>query len=210
MIQGFKDYDKTQVYGNFKSLPKGAYIIEIKDAKVKESDGNQRIELAFDIADGEYKGYYADNYKNQKDEDKKWKGIATLWVPKDDGTEQDEWSKRRFKTFTTALEDSNPGYRFDWDETKFKGKKVAGLFRYKDFEGDDGKPHRTLQLNSYCSIDDFKKGNYKLPKDYFKHGWTEDGDTSAPSVTDPAPADENGFMKVPEGVDDEIPFLKDE
>lgn len=89
MIQGFKDYDKTQVYGNFKSLPKGAYIIEIKDAKVKESDGNQRIELAFDIADGEYKGYYADNYKNQKDEDKKWKGIATLWVPKDDGTEQD-------------------------------------------------------------------------------------------------------------------------
>ena len=164
MIRKF-DIDKTKEYGDFQMLPRGGYVCVIKGAKVEErADGSQVIVLAVDIAEGEYKDYYQHDLDRQTGE-KVWHCRHWLNVPKDDGSEYDEWDKRKFKTFTTSLEKSNDGYKFDWDEQKFIGKLVGCLFNYREFETSSGTIGESPNLAQFRSVDTIRSGDYKLPKD---------------------------------------------
>lgn len=120
-----------------------------------------------------------------------------LSVPKDDGTEQDGWTKRRFKTFTEALEESNPGYHFDWDESKFKGLIIGGLFNEREYEKRDGSVGRATNFAQVCSVEMIRGNRYRLPEDRLlnKPGVNRGGTTT----------DEYGFMQIPDGAD-ELPF----
>jgi len=164
MIKKF-DIDSAKEYGEFEILPRGGYVCIIKAAKVEErSDGSQVIVLAVDIAEGEYKGYYQRDLERQTG-DKVWHCRHWLNVPKDDGSEHDEWDKRKFKTFTTSLEKSNDGYKFDWDEQKFIGKFVGALFNYREFETSTGTVSEAPNLAQFRSVESIRKGDYKIPKD---------------------------------------------
>ena len=164
MIKKF-DIDKTKEYGEFQMLPRGGYVCVIKGAKVEErEDGSQVIVMAMDIAEGEYKNYYQEDLDRQTGE-KQWHCRYWLNVPKDDGSERDEWDKRKFKTFTTSLEKSNEGYKFDWDELKFIGKLIGGLFNYREFETSSGTIGVSPNLAQVRSVDTIRSGDYKLPKD---------------------------------------------
>ena len=114
-IRRFNDYETTKAYGDIQTLPRGGYILKIMGAEVCENRNGQYIKISCDIAEGEYTGFYANEYRNQQTEDKKWHCHYLLNCPKDDGTEQDGWTKRRFKTVIEAMEEANPGYHFDWD-----------------------------------------------------------------------------------------------
>ena len=132
-IKKYSDYETTQAYGDYETLPKGGYVIKILGAEVCESSFGQYVKLSCDIAEGEYSGFYSNDYKNQQSENKKWRCNYLLNVPNDDGSERDGWTKRKFKTVIEAIEDSNSGYNFDWDEQKFKGKIVGGLFNEREY-----------------------------------------------------------------------------
>lgn len=165
MIKEFKDFKTTQAYTETKQLPRGGYVCRIVGAKAEEnSDGNQYVKIAFDIAEGEYKDFFQDKFDQNTNEDKKWSGVYTLNVPKDDGTEKDTWTKRRFKTFTNALEDSNNGYHFDWDETKFKDKLVGMIFNYREYEF-NGMTGMTPNVARVAAAEEIRKGEYKIPQD---------------------------------------------
>ena len=165
MIKKF-DIDKTKEYGDFQMLPRGGYVCVIMGAKVEErSDGSQVIVLAMDIADGEYAAYFQQQFSRQTGDNKIWPCRYWLNVPKDDGSERDEWDKRKFKTFTTSLEKSNEGYKFDWDETKFTGKVIGGLFNYREFETSSGTVGEAPNLAQVRSAETIRKGDYKIPKD---------------------------------------------
>lgn len=164
MIKKF-DIDKAKEYGEFQMLPRGGYVCVVKGAKVEErADGSQVIVLAVDIAEGEYAGYFQKDLDRQTGE-KSWHCRYWLNVPTDDGSERDEWDKRKFKTFTTSLEKSNEGYKFDWDEQKFTGKLVGGLFNYREFETSSGTIGESPNLAQFRSVDAIRSGDYKLPKD---------------------------------------------
>ena len=195
-IKRFGDYDKTQGYGGFTSLPKGGYVVRIMGAVVCENSRGQYVKVSADIAEGEFQGYYTRDYENQQSEDKKWHCNYLLSVPNDDGTEQDGWTKRRFKTFTDALEDSNPGYHFDWDESKFKGLLIGGLFNEREYEKNDGSIGRSTNFAQVVSVDRIRSGNYKVPDDkLLKKSF---GGSSSGGDSD--------WMTVPEGTADELPF----
>ena len=66
------------------------------------------LEISIDVAEGEFKDFYATDYRGQNQEDKKWRGVLRLYVPKDDGSDMDEWTKSKLKAATNAVEDSNP------------------------------------------------------------------------------------------------------
>ena len=138
MIKKFNDFNETKGYSDSQQLPRGGYVCKIIGAKPIETKFGQSIKVAFDITEGEFAGYYQQKYDANKNEDKKWPGTFLLNVPTDDGSTQDGWTKRKFRTFTDALEDSNSGYHFDWDETKFKNKMVGFIFNYREFETSDG------------------------------------------------------------------------
>lgn len=115
-------YAQVQAYSDSERLPVGGYVLKIMDVKYQENEWGDVILLSFDIEEGEQKGFFTANYKAQTGEDKRWKGTYRLRVPKDDGSEQDEWTMRRFKTVIAAFEESNAGYHWNWDEQTFKAR----------------------------------------------------------------------------------------
>ena len=197
-IRRFGDYEKTQAYSEYQALPKGGYVVRILGATVHENSNGQYVKIAADIAEGEYQGFYHRDYQNQQSEDKKWRCNYLLNVPKDDGSEKDGWTKRRFKTFTEALEESNPGYHFDWDGTKFKGLIIGGLFNEREYEKRDGNIGRATNFAQVCSVEMIRGNRYRLPEDRLL---PKTGNSSNSGMTD-----EFGFMTVPENAADELPF----
>lgn len=163
-MKQFNDYNEIRGYGDIRQLPKGGYILRIMNAEEKENSNGKYIQISCDIEEGEYKGFFMEDYKNQDREDKKWHCNYLLNEPKDDGSEKDTWTKRRFKTVTEALEESNDGYHWDWDETKWKGKLIGGLFNIRQYEV-NGEVREATNLAQLCAVSKIQEGKYKLPKD---------------------------------------------
>lgn len=186
-IKKFNSFDKTQVFTETKTLPKGGYVLKILGASIDQfPSGDEYVKLSCDIAEGDYAGFYEQKYRNNVNEDKKWSCIYRLGIPKDDGSERDGWTARRFKTFTVDLEESNSGYHFDWDEQKFKGKLIGGLFNTKEFESDHGIVSFT-NLARLCSVEAIRSGSYKLPPDKLIERKVDDGFQDAGSMLDNSP-----------------------
>jgi len=145
-------------------LPAGGYVAKILDAKVQSYDFGDMLVLSFDITEGPYSGFFKRDYNANPNEDKKWRGTFRLSIPKDDGTERDEWSKNSFNGFIYSIEDSNPGYTWDWNETMLKGKMIGVLFRNKEWEfrGDHGW---TTECCSVDAVSVIREGKFKQPKD---------------------------------------------
>ena len=97
-------------------------------------------------------------------ENKKWRGTYRLKVPKDDGSDFDAAKKRWFNNFIWAVENSNPGYTWAWDEKTLKGKKVGLLYRNKEWEMGDRHGWTTEAAGS-DSIDNIRNGKFKMLKD---------------------------------------------
>jgi len=194
-IKHFGDYDKVQGYQDRPQLPVGGYVMRIMGAEVKENRIGQYVQVSMDIAEGQYKDFFADDYRAQ-DANKKWHCNYLLNVPLDDGSEKDGWTKRRFKTFTEALEASNDGYHFDWDEKKFKGLMIGGLFNIREWKTDDGQRGRSTNLAQVCSVEKIRTGKYKLPKDQLLKD-SDSADSSSTNTTS------GGFTVVH---DDDLPF----
>ena len=195
-MKKFNNWENVKAASEFVPLPAGGYIVKLKNAKVKEyknqnGDAFERFEIAIDIAEGEFKDYYANDYCNQTNEDKKWKGVLRLYMPKEDGSEQDEWTKSRFKSFIEAVEDSNPGFHWDWDESKLRGKKIGCLFRLEEWEY-NGKTGKKAQPFKAVSVEKIKSGNFKIPKEKLL-----EKNASAPTAPTPE------FRDIP---DEDVPF----
>lgn len=167
-MKPFNGYNETQVMTNRPKLPVGAYLVEIKKAEEKVYNFNgesfSKLEISFDIAEGEYKDFYADDYRSQSTEDKKWKGVLRQTLPKDDGSKEDEKSKRFFKTMIAAIEDSNTGYHWDWHEETLKGLKVGCVFQNQEWAF-NGRCGWKAQPYSFISTESYKSGEFYMPAD---------------------------------------------
>ena len=164
-MKKFNDYDKTQSYSDRPTLPKGGYVLKIMDAREERSANGLYIKVSCDIAEGEYADFFMGDYRAQDREDKKWHCNFLLNEPKDDGSEQDGWTKRRFKTVVEALEESNEGYHWDWDEKKWKGLLIGGLFNIRQYRARNGDVREGTNLKQFCSVEKIRAGKFRLPKD---------------------------------------------
>lgn len=195
-MKKFKSYETVSSYSNgLGQLPVGGYVLVIKDVRYEEnSESSDRLVIAFDITEGEHKGFFQQKFDSDLNQDKKWKGTYSLYVPNDNGTPQDEWTARRFKTFVEAVEKSNDGYTWDWDENKWKGKLVGGVF------GEihtliDGSEATYTALRSVYSVKDVQEGKYKIPKPSYRNGASADSKTA-----------NEGFMNVESDEEEGLPF----
>lgn len=191
-------FAKAQAYVDSERLPVGGYVLKILEVEYQTNDWGDVILLSFDVAEGDQKDFFASNYKAQTGEDKKWKGTYRLRVPKDDGSEQDEWTMRRFKTVISKVEESNPGYHWDWDEQNLKGKLVGALFNNKEYEF-NGRHGFFTNCHSLVAVEKIRSGKFEIPADTLLKEGT--GPTGTPSRVG------DGFMNIPDGVEDEgLPF----
>lgn len=200
-MKAINNWDKVQAVKEGRPLPAGGYIVKIVGAKEVAYDANDgssfsKLEIALDICEGEYAGFYEADFKLQTQEDKRWRGVLRQYIPKEDGSDQDEWTKSSLKGLTSAIEDSNAGYHWDWDETKLRGKIVGCLFRMEEWEF-EGKTGWKAQPFKFIPADQVRKGDFKAPK--FKAHKNHPGDTPENSGESAKPAAAFEPIDEPEG-----------
>jgi len=190
-------YDKSKRKStNFQQLPKGAYVIKILGAREdKWGSGDRCVRLAFDIAEGEYAGFYQNQFDNNTREDKQWPfdAVFTLNVP-EDGCEQYIWDY--WNSFFADLEDSNNGFVFTGDLKPLRGKLIGGKFHIEQSEY-NGNIYDHTRLRWTCVAEDVRKGRAgKLPNDKL---------IGSGRNTSRASAEENTSGFAPTTEDDDIP-----
>jgi hypothetical protein len=189
-MRKYDGFDKVEAKtGEYESLQAGGYICKILQVKAEESDGTKNydtlLRIGFDIAEGEHKDYYRRQFdrKKQSNPDAKWTGMYYQTVKGDD--------LGYFKGFITSIEKSNPGYKWDWDEQKLKGKLFGGVFGEEEYLGNDGNVHASVKLQWIRSVDKVRSGEFTVPgKKLFK------GNNSSTSLSFNSATDD----------DDECPF----
>lgn len=196
-MQRPNDYDNVQPYGEFTPLKLGGHICKIMQVKeTKSKAGRDMLEISLDIAEGDQKDYFANLYRTDTRENKKWGCVVYQLTRDNDGN-----TSRGFKTFITSVENSNPGFKAVWGDkfaACFKGKLIGGVFGREQYLKDGEKKFATkcVQFRSVESI----RAGVEVPEDKLLP------DTGYPSGYTPSPAGD-GFMNVPDGSVDELPFL---
>ena len=196
-------YDKSKrKSNNYIQLPKGAYVIVIKGAKMdKWPSGDERIAIAFDIAEGEYKGLYQSQFDADTRSGKQWPydAVFILNVPTDSS---EPWVWDTYNSFFADLEDSNNGFVFSGDLKALKGKVIGGKFHNRQTEK-DGNIYDHIVMKWTCIADDVRSNRAgKLPNDKLIGAGTRASRASSSASSDP-----DGFMDIPDGtVDEELPF----
>ena len=55
------------------------------------------------------------------------------------------------------MENSNPGYKWGWEESTLKDKKLVGVFQYEEYEKQDGTKGIKVRLSKFRSLDKLKE-----------------------------------------------------
>ena len=164
MIRRPNNWNEVKEFSDRQKLPLGAYVCKVKRAAVQANEFGEQLCILFDIVEGEFSGFYNDEYNANTNANKKWKGVLRQFLPKDDGSEKDEWTKSSFKGMTTAFEKSNPGYVWNWDENSLASKLVGILFRNEEWEYEN-KTGWAVRPFRAIPIDSVREGDFRLPKD---------------------------------------------
>lgn len=185
-------YDKNARRKSFEMLPKGAYVVKIMNAveEVNKNSTGSHLKVSFDIAEGEYKDFYLNQYRANQNENKDWPYDAVYYlnIPYDGCP---EYVYLNYNTFFADLEDSNDGFVCT-DPKQMKGKLIGGKFRFEQTKT-NGNVYDHVRLSWTCVADDVRNGKAgKMPKDKL--------------IAESAPINE-GFMSIPDNVEDEgLPF----
>lgn len=208
MIKKPMGYDEAQAAqsGEFKTIAPGWYPAVIcKVAEGATQNGTEFIEFWIDIIDGEYTRYYEKDYKAQTG-DRKWRGTLRFFTS--------ERALPMLKAGITAIEESNTGYKFDWNEATVKGKKVGVGIRREQYEATDGQLKFTNRPFMFRDIKKVITGELEVPKDKLLKqaagkildSYAPKGNTP-PGYQTPAPTAAPSYPALTElGDDEELPF----
>lgn len=153
-------WENTEVkeFGEYESLKLGGHACIIRKADIYTGQsGNQSLRVQVDIdATDEQAGFFQTQFDNNTRSDKVWSNGGTKYYS------LKEENLGMLKAFTTAVENSNNGFKFDMDETKLAGKKIAGVFGWEEYQKQDGSIGNATKLVQIRSLD--KLNEIKIPK----------------------------------------------
>ena len=156
-------WDETEAkeFGEYENLELGGHEIVILDAREHKSEfsGNISLKISVDISGNDkQKGFFKKQYDENTSADKKWPTGAVKYLSLKD--EQLGY----LKGFITALEKSNPNFKFNkkgtWEQ--LKNLKLAGQFGLEEYKKQDGTIGTATKLVQFRSLDKLKE--IKIPK----------------------------------------------
>ena len=129
--------NKNESYGQ---LPAGPYVAGIQNVKIDGNAPDQTLILRLDIIEGEYTGYFTKRYQHDSQMGgmypARYKGDYKLRIPNPQSSSQyPETDVRRMNDMIFRVESSNPGFHWDGDETKLKGKVVGISMQDDEYNG---------------------------------------------------------------------------
>lgn len=175
--------ENVQEAGTGNSLKAGGYVC--KYTQIADMADKQYLYMEFDIAEGEYKDYY----KQLNEKHGFWGGTCYRSYKKN--------ALPMFKRMCSAVSKSNPGFIFDGgaqnaDESTLVGKLVGIVLAEEEYNKNNGEIGTRLKVAYECDIDKIRKGDFKVP--------------AKKTLEQPAASTNTGFVNVPDGVVEELPF----
>lgn len=201
-MQKPQDFDNVQAFGDFVPLPAGGYVCRIMGVEETASRaGAPMIKISLDIAEGQYKDYFANQYRANTRADKKWSYSAIINQLVYD-TSGNNSTNRGFKTFVTSVCESNQDFNVAWGDgfsACFKNRLVGVLFGREEYIGTDGKSHWSTKALNFRSVKTIRDGGFEIPADKPLVSVDAAADPFAPPQT-PQPAAQQ--KSAPAGVPD--------
>ena len=152
---------EAKEFGEYENLELGGHEIVILDAREHKSEfsGNISLKISVDISGNDkQKGFFKKQYDENTSADKKWPTGAVKYLSLKD--EQLGF----LKGFITALEKSNPNFKFNkkgtWEQ--LKNLKLAGQFGLEEYKKQDGTIGTATKRVQFRSLDKLK--DIKIPK----------------------------------------------
>ena len=155
-MQRIENYENVQASsGEFARPTVGGYIckiIDVEDVPMNEQGKGDYLRIEYDIADGEFKGYYREQFD-------RWGGNWNASFIRS----YKEKAIGMLKHFTNCIEQSNAGYAWDWNEKGLIGKFVGLVLGEEEYKNNAGEIKTKLVVNQVKTVDDIKNGNFKVP-----------------------------------------------
>ena len=181
------DMANVQEAGEFTSLPAGKYVCIIRN--VEDFTDKEYLKVTYDIAEGEYTGYY--DKLRAEHPDWAWTGAyVKSYKPA---------ALPMFKRFCSAVSKSNGTYVFDAgtvndDERTLIGKRIGLILNSEEYYSNSGDKRTRLYVHTEVPISKLEDTRMPQPKTL-----SEDKPTTSGST-------DTGFMNIPPVTSDEIPF----
>lgn len=155
-MKRIENWENIKENSGFEKLPVGGYVAKILN--VQDVPEKEYLKISFDIDEGEKKGFFAEQYKNDTREDKKWPNAGSFIRSYKDT------AASMFRGFTNAVENSNKGYTFDFDESTLKGKKIGIVVALEEYQNQKGQIRERTYIPAVRSVDTIKKGDFTIPE----------------------------------------------
>lgn len=156
-------YKTAEVATEYKKLPANGYICEIK--AVEDKADKEYLSIIFDIAEGEFKAFYADEWSKEHPY-----AHALVRSYKQTGNiEKDKKIMGMFKSFLRTIDKDN-GTNFEMQaenglpEGALVGKRVGLVLGYEEYNSDRGEVRERLRVSAVKPIDDIRSGNFRVPE----------------------------------------------
>lgn len=151
-------YEETPAYtGEFERITPGGYICVIQNAKEEVNNGHYQLAIAFDIAEGDLAGYYRRRFDRFGG---KWPAVFRQNV-----VDRNDQCSPFFKGMITAIEESNPGFTFQFEDEKCLVKKRFGaVFAEEEFVSRDGEVKTAVKCVQIRSVAAIRNGDFKVPE----------------------------------------------
>lgn len=172
------DLTNVQEAGDFQRLPAGAYECVIQ--AVEDITDKEYLKVTFDIAVGEFAGYYTKTREDHPD----WTWVGEYC------RSYKEKALGMFKRFCSAVSKSNGNFVFDGntinsDERTLVGKKIGIVLREEEYYGNDGEKKVKLSVDRECPVCDIDMQRIPARKTLKDESTIANAGTSATEVEIP-------------------------
>ena len=140
---------------SFKRLAPGGYIVKLLN--VEDHPDKEYLRISFDIVEGDEKGYFKKQYDNDKRPERKWPNAGSFIRSYKDS------AASMFKGFTGAVERSNKGYVWNFEEKTLVGKLVGLIIADEQYQNQKGQIRERNYVAAIRSVDIIKKGEFDVP-----------------------------------------------
>lgn len=157
-MKTIENYEEVQANtGEFARPTTGGYICQIIDAEdipmgTKKPNQGDYLRIEYDIAVGEFEHYYKEQYE-------RWGGN---WYASFIRSYKDT-ALGMFKHFTNCVEESNPGYEWDWNEKGLIGKYIGLILGEEEYENGNGEIKIKLVVKQIKTVDEIRNNDFKVP-----------------------------------------------
>ncbi len=154
-MRKINNWENIQESTTFKRLKPSGYICKI--LKVEDHPDKEYLKIYFDVNGGEDKGYFKSQFEKDTRKERKWPN-AGIFIRsyKDSATSM-------FKGFTNAVEKSNKGYQWNFDEKTLVNKVVGLIIADEQYQNQKGQVRVRNYVAAVRSVETIEKGEYEIP-----------------------------------------------